>query len=127
MVCFYIISYTSITCITTVYRSYGANGIAVQVLVAIRVKQVVAFRSCSPLIHGSNIEVAIARIGVDTARSQPPTTIPYKVYIIKLCRNFSKSPEDTRPSCDFILILLLIIIHRPIFLLLIFYFLYCIY
>lgn len=124
MVCFYIISYTSITCITTVYRSYGANGITVQVLVAIRVKQVVTFRSCSTLKDCSNIEVAIVRIGVDTARSQPPTTIPYKVYIIKLCQNFQNHKKTPGLlvilyRCSFI--------NRPIFLLLIFYFLYCIY
>lgn len=41
IVCFYIISHTIYNCITTVYRSYGANRRKVVVLVSIRVEHVV--------------------------------------------------------------------------------------
>ena len=84
MVCFYIISYASITYITTVYRSYGANTKAVVILVhvaiRVRVEHVVgtSINHSAFIIDSSRPEVSIVRVRIDSRRRKPlPSTMPY--------------------------------------------------
>lgn len=85
IVCFYIISYTTISCITTVYRIYGAETIGRVVRRTTRIEQVVTVKVSTT--HIAQAEVSISRVTFDIAGSQPnpilektvtaPTTMPY--------------------------------------------------
>lgn len=69
-VCFYIISYTIINCITTVYRSYRADTQHIVVLVAIRIAKVVVSIDVA-FVHIVHAPVSITRVHIHRARSNP--------------------------------------------------------
>lgn len=71
IVCFYIISYTIINCITTVYRSYWAKAIRITVVVRVTVRIDIAQVVVVQVTRGVNIahiEVTVVRVRVDITR-----------------------------------------------------------
>ena len=69
IVCFYIISYTIINCITTVYRIYRANAIVVAISSTVRIEHIVTVKV--RVVHIAQAEIRISRIAVSITRSQP--------------------------------------------------------
>lgn len=67
IVCFYIISYTIINCITTVYRSYGADIAVVVVRVVVRVEHVIAVNVAAVHIAQAEVAIRITRIRINIA------------------------------------------------------------
>jgi len=110
IVCFYIISHTSYTCITTVYRIYGAHSSPIVILVAVRIEQIVSTCIGNAVfrVNHARTKVSIVWIRIDTARSKPLTTMPYFSFILFIQPNvYFKMSSIFSPNLTYFLLLII--------------------
>ena len=77
--CFYIISYITISYITSVYRSYGTTRprwvVTISIAIVVHIAQIVIVQ-ITVVVDIARSEIDVARVHIHKARSQP-TNMPY--------------------------------------------------